>query len=1456
MLKQLIEVLNNSGLALSAEEIADSLWLARHLDRHPLPQIQARTEVSPSLPSIGGDGPPTDSAVVGKPPLESSSIPSQNVPIYTHQMQKSTPDIEGMTFHSPAAAALPGSLELARAMRPLARRVPSRTQFALDEEATVKRIADEKNWIPALHPVPARWLDVVLIVDEASSMVLWQQTIAELRRLLMWHGAFRNVQVWGLTFDANTGKLHLHIGTGSEAAQKVSREPQELIDPRGERLILLLSDCISREWYDGSMARLLAIWGQYLPVAIVQMLPQRLWERTGLGNAVPVRLRALKPGMPNVQLSIDNAFPLDWSDELPSDTLPMPVITLESRSLMPWAKCLAGGGVWIPGVLLPTTSPEVEVPPAPQSMSELSPEKRVQLFRATASPLAWQLAGYLSVAPLILPVMRLVQQAMLPESRQVHLAEVFLSGLLERQTADVFSMHPDDIQYEFIPGVRDVLARTILISETLDVLATVSKFIGQRLGQPFDFLAWLVDPNVVGQFPIRDGEIPFATVTAAALHRLGGQYAQLAAQFNKSDSVLTAFAQETPENVWSATIPAPPSSAPVAFAGDILVAAGSSEQVAVLELRALADGQIRWQQTFDHILITGLVAVGDKLLLSLTSTDLLRGQGALVALDAAGAEVWRWAGGVQQVSAPTVVGNTAYLTADGRYLIAVSVTTGAEQVRCALPVAAALAAPTVVGETLYIPCRGPHLLAYTLSGEMRWRLDASLPENTWLHHTPLLCQDTVFFASSTGEILAIQAETGTPFDSAHGWLRWQAQIGPAGQPLSAPAADGERLYIGARDGLHALTLDGHPAWRFLAPQKITAAPVVVGGVVYAACWDHHLYALDAATGRELWHYTAARHIETSPLVLTIDDRSPSIEESAVVGSHIYTVIVDAGGTVNVLTHSFNAIELEAAGHLELAALQHEAAGRWERAVELWKQLGQSLRQAEALQQHARSLTNEEVQAALWEQAAALYTEHRQPALAEHCRREVARCLRQPDIALEIEHTGLVLNEWTMVQFSVYNAGFGPAYSLVIHTDKQFFMGQVAQTQPLITLDAGARKVHTMDLKPLESGDSVPLRVTVYFTDHAGKSLTCEQTIHLPVAREVGARAVRTRTQVLRAASRFVDLEIRIFPRAERGYPVEITLAGQQHFAGAIQADLAAWMPSADPVADGRYLFAALTADPGLAHAWARCRGQAPQRRVRLWLDVAAPELHALPWEMLCEDDLPLAASSATPFSRYLPTVEAWGNAVTTRPVRMLVAIANPTDLKEYSLTPLDSIQEQAVITAAFGGADDVQMDFLDLPITLAGLEERLRSGYQLLHLVGHGAFSARRQQAALYLQDTTGKVQLVTDAQFAAMLARQGVRPRLVMLVTCHSATWATTYAWHGLAPTLVQAGIPAVIVVQGAIPLATAQTFTGTFYRALAEHGTVDLALNQARGLLISQGRLDVALPVLVTRLRDGQLF
>lgn len=351
---------------------------------------------------------------------------------------------------------------------------------------------------------------------------------------------------------------------------------------------------------------------------------------------------------------------------------------------------------------------------------------------------------------------------------------------------------------------------------------------------------------------------------------------------------------------------------------------------------------------------------------------------------------------------------------------------------------------------------------------------------------------------------------------------------------------------------------------------------------------------------------------------------------------------------------------------------------------------------------------------------------------------------------------------------------------------------------------------------------------------------------------------------------FVDLEIRIFPAQEQGYPVEITLGGEQEFPrGYVPPELAEWTPGGDPVAAGQQLFELLFADPKLREAWAEARGQASRKlRVRLYIDIHAPELHTLPWELLHDGAKMLSANVLTPFSRYLPAAMPWGGLIQERPIRVLVAISNPNDLERYRLAPLDVALEREILEDGLRQPEEteapeevkLEVTYLEPPITLARLETELRRGYHILHYLGHGAYSARRQQAALYLQDEAGNTAVVPDDALIQMLARQELRPQLVFLAACQSAVRSTGDAFRGLGPKLVQIGMPAVVAMQDFLEMQMARKLTSAFYQNLLAHGIVDRAINEARSVLLSDrlatNDIAVAVPVIFLRLKSGQLW
>ena len=125
--------------------------------------------------------------------------------------------------------------------------------------------------------------------------------------------------------------------------------------------------------------------------------------------------------------------------------------------------------------------------------------------------------------------MRLVQRTMLPNSEQIHLAEVFLSGLIERVTAEDALVDPDFVDYDFCAGIRDRLLDASWFPQVLEVQTVVSDYLMRHFGQALDFQAILADPESAQSLKtVARQQAEFASITTEVLRRLGGKYAEAA----------------------------------------------------------------------------------------------------------------------------------------------------------------------------------------------------------------------------------------------------------------------------------------------------------------------------------------------------------------------------------------------------------------------------------------------------------------------------------------------------------------------------------------------------------------------------------------------------------------------------------------------------------------------------------------------------------------------------------------------------------------------------------------------------------------------------------------------------------------------------------------------------------------------------------------------------------------
>ncbi len=426
------------------------------------------------------------------------------------------------------------SLEnLAPALRDLRRAAPAVGPAVLDEYATAERAARGIR-LPVLRPATERWLDLAFIIDASSSMAIWRDTVRDYRAVLESAGVFRRVRAWWLDTDTRTGGSFL-LRSQEFPRQAVAHSPWELLDPTRRQVTLVVSDCLGTAWHDRRMARLLEQWASTNHVSVVQLFPQRIWRRCA-PLVASVRVWADQPAMENRRFAVryrhaadpGAGFRHDYGEQ-PStaDGIPIPVLRFDRRWLERWVQIVCGTAGWAD---VPVMFTGRITRPQHDDGAEMSARVRVARFRAAASQEAYQLAGYLTFAPLTLPAIRLVQQAMLPSSGASHLAEVLSGGLLVQapESARPPAVSDSPVLYEFHPGVRDLLRSSVQRSTGLSVLRLVTRHVTSRSGRPVDILALLDAPSDEGLAALARSDLRFANIARSALRGLGGRYAGVA----------------------------------------------------------------------------------------------------------------------------------------------------------------------------------------------------------------------------------------------------------------------------------------------------------------------------------------------------------------------------------------------------------------------------------------------------------------------------------------------------------------------------------------------------------------------------------------------------------------------------------------------------------------------------------------------------------------------------------------------------------------------------------------------------------------------------------------------------------------------------------------------------------------------------------------------------------------
>ena len=222
----------------------------------------------------------------------------------------------------------------------------------------------------------------------------------------------------------------------------------------------------------------------------------------------------------------------------------------------------------------------------------------------------------------------------------------------------------------------------------------------------------------------------------------------------------------------------------------------------------------------------------------------------------------------------------------------------------------------------------------------------------------------------------------------------------------------------------------------------------------------------------------------------------------------------------------------------------------------------------------------------------------------------------------------------------------------------------------------------------------------------------------------------------------------------------------------------------------------------------------------------------LPWELLRDGPLFLAATRRTEIVRCIEMPTRVAPPRVEGPLRILVAVSTPA-----GLAPIGARREHEILTGALsrwigtGALEVVVLEGASLDRIRREVE---RLDVHVFHYIGHGTRSADGG-SALELTAADGSAAPTRADELAAVLA-QAPGLRLAVLNACHGAAGDVRDPFASAAASLVKSGVPAVIAMARTISDNAAIVFAGELYGALARGVRIDAAVGEGRRALFSE--------------------
>lgn len=234
----------------------------------------------------------------------------------------------------------------------------------------------------------------------------------------------------------------------------------------------------------------------------------------------------------------------------------------------------------------------------------------------------------------------------------------------------------------------------------------------------------------------------------------------------------------------------------------------------------------------------------------------------ILALEAETGEVaWQFEAEHSIWSTPSYEDGVLYVGSLDKHIYALDAQTG--ELLWEQSLAGSISGQVAVGEELlYVGSFDKQLHALDKeSGTIRWEV----PEGgtaDWVWAAPILVDEVVYFSDKSGNVFAVEAETGRTV--------WEAQIG--GQVVASPVVHEGTVFIASAGQINNGTADsarrgtlialdaetGDELWREETPAPIYSTPAIVQDAIVVALppgGENLLLVYNQADGDEIWQYS-------------------------------------------------------------------------------------------------------------------------------------------------------------------------------------------------------------------------------------------------------------------------------------------------------------------------------------------------------------------------------------------------------------------------------------------------------------------------------------------------------------------------------------------------------------------------------------------------------------------------